>query len=152
MVDEEKNLSRMSGYGWLYSLLGLIAPLLIAIYHARDTIGGLIAKMTSDIFNIVVIAILFLGVIMSFIRWNTQLLRNRLRKSEEETKQVKSKLEETTNQYDELFELTKLPLEDEIITIEPSTYQEVVKREVSILTILNPRELNLNVLIAVRKW
>ena len=132
MVDEEKNLSRMSGYGWLYSLLGLIAPLLIAIYHARDTIGGLIAKMTSDIFNIVVIAILFLGVIMSFIRWNTQLLRNRLRKSEEETKQVKSKLEETTNQYDELFELTKLPLEDEIITIEPSTYQEVVKREVSI--------------------
>ena len=34
-------------------------------------------------------------------------------------------------QYGELAEKTKLTLEDEIITIEPSAYQEVVKREVS---------------------
>lgn len=33
-------------------------------------------------------------------------------------------------EFDELVELTKLPLEDEIITIEPSAYQEVVKSEV----------------------
>jgi len=137
MVEEENFLSRIKGYGWLYSLLGFILALLMTIYHARNTVGGILAKMTSDIFNIVVIAILFLGAIISFIRWNTQLLRNRLRKSEEEIKQVKSKLEETTNQYDELVELTKLPTEDKIITIEPTAYLEVVKREVGDIPYLN---------------
>ena len=137
MVEEENFLSRIKGYGWLYSLLGFILALLMTIYHARDTVGGILAKMTSDISNIVVITILFLGAIISFIRWNTQLLRNRLRKSEEEIKQVKSKLEETTNQYDELVELTTLPPEDKIITIEPAAYLEVVKRGISDIPDLN---------------
>lgn len=44
---------------------------------------------------------------------------------------VFSNLEEKTKQYDDLFELTKLPPEDKIITIEPTAYLEVVKREVS---------------------
>jgi hypothetical protein len=96
-----------SRYGWLYSLLSLIIALLMAIYHSRDTVRGLIGKMTSDIINIVVMGILFIGILISSIGWIRQLLRA-----------AKSK-------YDNLEKLTELPPEDNIITIEPAGYPEV---------------------------
>ena len=110
MENKENFWSRMKSYGWLYSLLSFILALSMAIYYARDTVVGIISKMTSDIFNIVVIALLFLGVIISFIRWNSQLLRNRLHK-----------LEEKTKKYDEFVEQIKLPKTlDKAITVEIS--------------------------------
>ncbi|MCK4735209.1 MAG: hypothetical protein KAT65_22340 [Methanophagales archaeon] len=52
-------------------------------------------------------------------------------------KKKESKLEETTKQYDALVELTTLPPEDKIITIEPAAYLEVVKRGISDIPDLN---------------
>ena len=115
MVEKGNFWSRMAGYGWLYPLLSLIIAFLGVIYQARDTIGGLIGKMTSDIINIVVMGLLFIGIIISSIGWIRQLLRA-----------AKSK-------YDKLEKLTELPPEDNIITIEPAEYPEVPTRENSVI-------------------
>lgn len=104
----KKIIEHIKSNAWFYTFLAFILSLLMTVKQEKETIGGLIAKMSSDVFNIVVIAILFFGVIISFIRWNTQLLRNKLRKAEEKAQQ-----------YDELAKHVELPKAvDKAITVE----------------------------------
>lgn len=117
----EKICSYIERHGWLFSFLGFILALLVYTPLAGDTIGGIILKITSDTFDIAVLAILFFGAIISLILWTRQQGVNRLRKKEKELSTLKSNFEETirqlrgkTMQYDELAKKYELGMEEKV--------------------------------------
>ena len=128
MIEKEKNPTPIKDN---LKLLGSIFSIITGIGFVWTMVEVLIAKMTIFILYCFGAVFFFsLGIILFFL-WAKQRCDAHIEKKEEEIRALNSKYEEKTKEYDGLFELTKLPPEDEIITIEPSAYQEVVKREVS---------------------
>ena len=120
VVDNDRKKETFIRIKGFILLLGSVGSLVVGIKVGWDIVKEIISKMTSIIFQGIVAVIFFSLSIILFVLWIKQ--REGI---------FKSKLEEKTKQSDDLFELTKLPPEDQIITIEPSAYLEVVKREVS---------------------
>ena len=117
----EKTCSYIECRGWLFSFLGFILALLAYISLAWATVWGIIVKITSDTFNIAVLAILFFGAIISLILLTRQQGMNRLREKEKELSILKSnfegtigQLKEKTVQYDELAEKYDLGMEKKV--------------------------------------
>lgn len=117
----EKIRSYIKCRGWLFSFLGFILALLAYTSLAWATVWGIIVKITSDTFNIAVLAILFFGAIISLILLTRQQGMNRLREKEKELSILKSNFEETigqlkekTVQYDELAEKYELGMEKKV--------------------------------------
>ena len=101
MIEKEKIVSWIKGNGWLFAFLGFLLSFIPIIKALLAVLGGIMAKMTSDIFLGIIGIILLLGAIISFILWIRQRWTNRLKKKEEELNTLKSKSEEETKQLEE---------------------------------------------------
>ena len=109
-------------FGWIWNsilLLGAIGSSIGGITLGWDIMKEGVVKMTSNILQGIVAVAFFILSIILFILW------------------IKQRYGILKSKYDKLVKLTKLPPEDEIITIEPTAYLEVNKKEVYNFPYLN---------------